>query len=519
MLTRKKTADRMTAETDVLLDPEGDDPKDDPTVAEAIRLFQVDYSRLLHEHTRYYAVLAILTKRWTLRLPTMAVGLTRAGIHQLYINPTFYCRLDEAEHRMAILMHEVHHIVLGHCVATEWPQYVLNQPASFMIACELAANTHVSLALPNRPSRPILPAGYGLPDGLTTLEYFLQIRDDTTLQRRAWSAVGRIRRRNAGRLPEVVSGSSRSKCPAVTDLAVLRAAAEVGEDERGIASLLSRKRPRERPDEKPESLPEVLVTGGHAVPTDDWLAEHAITLHGDIRDGHVFARILNVLVEHVTRGYSLGGTFRSRTFKRPNRRQASAFGCPGVHKTGGGPALELDLCFLIDATSSMRPYIENVANSLWWMVNRLSRWRSINWRVGLTWYRDCHCDASFFCQHPFAQNVAQVKQQLESLRADGGGDEPESAAYGLFHTARRDGVTFDYPTVRTIDPWRPTAKRVIFLVTDASCHLKDLDVSFRAAVQAALRANIQIYVLGPWTWEPYQQICQATKGKLFRVES
>ena len=210
---------------------------------------------------------------------------------------------------------------------------------------------------------------------------------------------------------------------------------------------------------------------------------------------------------------------RSRTFKRPNRRQAHAFGCPGVRKTGGGPALALDLCFLIDATSSMRPYIENVASSLWWMVNRLSRWRSINWRVGLTWYRDCHCDTSFFRQHPFVQEIGQVKHHLESLRADGGGDEPESAAYGLFHAARRDEVTFDYPTVRTIDPWRPSAKRVVFLVTDASCHLDDPGVSVRDALQAALLAGVHVYVLGPWTWQPYQQICQATKGKLFRVES
>lgn len=91
-------------------------------------------------------VLAALDRVVDRRLPTAAVGPGPGGRPVLYLNPEFFVRsLSHAEHRVALLEHEVLHLVFGHLRidAATMPDAKRRN-----LAADLVVNQYVTHALP-----------------------------------------------------------------------------------------------------------------------------------------------------------------------------------------------------------------------------------------------------------------------------------------------------------------------------------------------------------------------------------
>jgi Mg-chelatase subunit ChlD len=99
-------------------------------------------------------------------------------------------------------------------------------------------------------------------------------------------------------------------------------------------------------------------------------------------------------------------------------------------------------------------------------------------RVGLIEFRDRLCGEEhrplLFANQPFTQDPDAFRQAVSTLKAGGGGDEPESSLDALLLASRQ---TF-----------APDANKVIVLVTDAPPHIPDKEAQSIEEVAAALKA-------------------------------
>lgn len=120
---------------------------------------------------------------------------------------------------------------------------------------------------------------------------------------------------------------------------------------------------------------------------------------------------------------------------------------------------ELDLVFLVDATASMGPYIEQVRARLLELVTALRAaplCRSL--RLGLVTYRDHPPQELSFVSRalPLTDDIARVHAEVQALSASGGGDGPEAVTDGLFDVVRL--------------AWRPSAAKAVVWFGDAPPH-------------------------------------------------
>ncbi len=127
----------------------------------------------------------------------------------------------------------------------------------------------------------------------------------------------------------------------------------------------------------------------------------------------------------------------------------------------------VDLCFVIDTTGSMGPFIQEAKQQLLDTMGLLSADSGIALQVGLVEYRDHPPqDRSFVTRiYPLTANLQQMQQNINQLKADGGGDFPEAVYDGVHDAARKL-------------KWRPNSCRFILLVGDAPPHGFEADRSF-----------------------------------------
>ena len=137
-----------------------------------------------------------------------------------------------------------------------------------------------------------------------------------------------------------------------------------------------------------------------------------------------------------------------------------------------------DIVFLIDATGSMQPCIDDIKNNIDLFIDRLSSadpnggTMLKDWRISICAYRDFLCDPENGLEHmilnPFVRTAAEAKAQLSAIEADGGGDEPESLLDALYALTTR-GVTAKGAT-ESENKWRYPAEaaRCIIVFTEAT---------------------------------------------------
>lgn len=122
----------------------------------------------------------------------------------------------------------------------------------------------------------------------------------------------------------------------------------------------------------------------------------------------------------------------------------------------------VDLVFCFDCTMSMDRCIDQVKDNAQAFVDELKNQEQMvpDWRVKAMGYRDFNTDEEKIINHfSFVNDVASFQNQLSQLRADGGGDNPESTLDALWYALKETD-------------WRQTGKchKVIVLFTDDITH-------------------------------------------------
>jgi len=143
---------------------------------------------------------------------------------------------------------------------------------------------------------------------------------------------------------------------------------------------------------------------------------------------------------------------------------------------------KIEVVFALDTTGSMSDLIEGAKQKIWSIANELQSGQpSPELRIGLVAYRD-RGDAYVTQHFPLTDDLDVVYEQLSSLRADGGGDGPESVNQALFEAIHKSGWS-------TAD----SVYRTVFLVGDAPPHTDyPNDVSYQETVREAARRGIVI---------------------------
>ena len=136
-----------------------------------------------------------------------------------------------------------------------------------------------------------------------------------------------------------------------------------------------------------------------------------------------------------------------------------------------------DIVFLIDATGSMQPAIDDLKNNIKKFFTNLSAGDGQgpvvkDWRARVIGYRDVEADGSdWYIDNPFVRDVNEIERQLDAINADGGGDEPESLLDALYKVAKFGSTP---KAAQEEDPtkwrYRSDAARIVIVFSDASFH-------------------------------------------------
>lgn len=133
--------------------------------------------------------------------------------------------------------------------------------------------------------------------------------------------------------------------------------------------------------------------------------------------------------------------------------------------SGKSQFLSTDIVFIIDTTGSMGPAIENVKKNIEGFADSLTA-AGIDYQFGLVDYKDVVDDKSKYpdpiIKKDFTNDVAVFKANLDGLKADGGGDGPESGLEAIMDPAN-GALSF---------PFRDGAVKQFIVVTDAPVHYK-----------------------------------------------
>jgi hypothetical protein len=143
----------------------------------------------------------------------------------------------------------------------------------------------------------------------------------------------------------------------------------------------------------------------------------------------------------------------------------------------------LDVLFLLDSTGSMGDEISQIQNTLASIAQRIDQIEPRpDLRFGLVAYRD-RGDEYVTRVYDFTPDVATFQQLLASVRADGGGDTPESLNAGLHQAIQ--GVH-----------WADDAVRLTFLVADASPHIDyPQDYDYVQEARTAVAEGVKVYTI------------------------
>ncbi len=192
-----------------------------------------------------------------------------------------------------------------------------------------------------------------------------------------------------------------------------------------------------------------------------------------------------------------------------------------------------DIVFLIDVSGSMTPIIDALRKNIEAFVDSLSTGDANHaapvrdWRGKVVGYRDIESAPSegleWYDDHPFVRDVVALKAQLAGLRAQGGGDEPESLLDALYKVATMEASPKGAQSEEATKwRYRSDAARVVVVFTDAS--FKET-MSIPEAKGGALQdvanivmANRIILSLFAPNFEGYDRLSQIDKSEWEVVE-
>jgi hypothetical protein len=192
-----------------------------------------------------------------------------------------------------------------------------------------------------------------------------------------------------------------------------------------------------------------------------------------------------------------------------------------------------DLVFVVDVSGSMATCIDALRKNIETFIDSLSRGDGNtaapvrDWRGKVVGYRDIESGGTdgvpWFVDHPFVRDVAALKAQLASLKAEGGGDEPESLLDTLFKVASMPATS---KGSQAEDPtkwrYRSDAARVVIVFTDASfketMSIPEAKGGSLQDVANVVMANRIILSLFAPNFEGYDRLSQIDKSEWEVVE-
>ncbi|CAN5800517.1 hypothetical protein BH11MYX2_BH11MYX2_21630 [soil metagenome] len=192
-----------------------------------------------------------------------------------------------------------------------------------------------------------------------------------------------------------------------------------------------------------------------------------------------------------------------------------------------------DLVFVVDVTGSMASCIDALRKNIELFIDSLSKGDGNSaapvrdWRGKVVGYRDIESEAKdgvpWFVDNPFVRDVAALKAQLAGLKAEGGGDEPESLLDALFKVASMPAIPKgSQEEDATKWRYRSDAARVVIVFTDASfketMSLPEAKGGSLQDVANVVMANRIILSLFAPNFEGYDRLSQIDKSEWEVVE-
>lgn len=191
-----------------------------------------------------------------------------------------------------------------------------------------------------------------------------------------------------------------------------------------------------------------------------------------------------------------------------------------------------DLVFMVDVSGSMATCIDALRKNIEAFIDSLSRGDGNNvapvrdWRAKVVGYRDIETDGedNWFLDSPFVRDVAALKTQLAALKAEGGGDEPESLLDALYKVATMAASPKGSQT-EDAEKWRyrSDAARVVIVFTDApfkeTMSIAEAKGGSLQDVANVVMANRIILSLFAPNFEGYDRLSQIDKSEWEVVEA
>ena len=190
-----------------------------------------------------------------------------------------------------------------------------------------------------------------------------------------------------------------------------------------------------------------------------------------------------------------------------------------------------DIVFLIDATGSMQPAIDDIKRNISKFFNELSavgpNGDTIvkDWRARVIAYRDVKEDgvADWYVDNPFVRDPKEIENQLNTFKATGGGDEPESLLDALYKVAKFGNTP---KCAQKEDPtmwrYRSEAARVVIVFTDASFHATTAlteapNLDWQEIANLIMQEKIRLSIYAP-QMRCYDDLSQIDKCEFMPIE-
>jgi hypothetical protein len=192
-----------------------------------------------------------------------------------------------------------------------------------------------------------------------------------------------------------------------------------------------------------------------------------------------------------------------------------------------------DIVFMVDVSGSMASCIDALRTNIETFIDSLSKGEGNNappvrdWRGRVVGYRDVEAAQSeglpWIVDNPFVRDASSLKSQLGELRAEGGGDVPESLLDALFKVASTEATP---KGAQAEDPskwrYRSDAARVIIVFTDApfkeTMSIQEAKGGSLQDVANLIMANRIILSLFAPNFEGYDRLSQIDKSEWEVVE-
>lgn len=162
----------------------------------------------------------------------------------------------------------------------------------------------------------------------------------------------------------------------------------------------------------------------------------------------------------------------------------------------------LDVVFLVDSTGSMQ---EDIDDAKVFASQFASTIENVKGRVALVEYRDEGDEFTARILSNLNGDVSEFRAKLDTISADGGGDEPEAALHALMTAF--NGLN-----------WRAGATKAAVVLTDASYHDPDM-VDGSTLAQVVKRSMeidpVNVYPVVPsYSAEVYAELADRTSGQV-----